>query len=153
MAAYFFDTSALVKRYARETGTAWMVGLFRHARLHRFYAARITQVETVAALSRKRRNAQLSVAESTRSNARLRREFDNRFVIVELTPTLAEAVVLLADCYYLRSYDAVQLAAALEANNTRTSLGLSPLIFVTADKDLLAAGTAEGLSLDNPSDH
>lgn len=27
MVAYFFDSSALVKRYARETGTAWVLSV------------------------------------------------------------------------------------------------------------------------------
>jgi predicted nucleic acid-binding protein len=55
VAAYFFDTSALVKRYAREMGTAWVLSLFRRVAGHRLYATRITGVEAAAALTRKRR--------------------------------------------------------------------------------------------------
>lgn len=53
MAAYFLDSSALVKRYARETGTAWMLSLFRTGARHRLYVSRITGVEVAAALTRK----------------------------------------------------------------------------------------------------
>lgn len=51
----------------------------------------------------------------------------------------------------LRAYDAVQLAAALTANDALVTADLSPLIFVAADNDLLAAARAEGLAADNPN--
>ncbi len=49
MAAYFFDSSAIVKRYVRETGTAWVRRMTRHGRPDRIYLARITAVETASA--------------------------------------------------------------------------------------------------------
>ncbi len=45
MAAYFFDTSALVKRYATEIGTMWVNALIDPATGNRIYVARITEVE------------------------------------------------------------------------------------------------------------
>lgn len=153
MAAYFFDTSALVKRYAREAGTSWMIGLFRRARQHRFYAARITRVETVAALARKERGTHLTPDEFKRAWSRFEREFINRFVIIEVTPSRLDTAALLARKHYLRGYDAVQFACAIESNNERVSLGLTPLTLVTADKGLLKAAPLEGLMIDNPELH
>ncbi len=75
MAAYFFDSSALVKRYAKETGTGWMLSLFRRATRHGFYAARITRVEVTSALTRKNRGGHLTSEALTRALARLRRIF------------------------------------------------------------------------------
>ena len=46
-------------------------------------------------------------------------------------------------------YDAVQLAAALELN--RISQG--GIVLVSADQDLNAAATAEGLTVENPNLH
>lgn len=57
MAAYFLDSSALVKRYAAESGTAWVTGLLAPSAGHRLYVTRITGVETVAAITRKRKGA------------------------------------------------------------------------------------------------
>lgn len=37
MAAFFLDASALVKRYATETGTTWMTGLLDPAARNRLY--------------------------------------------------------------------------------------------------------------------
>lgn len=44
MGAYFLDSSALVKCYAAETGTAWMTSLINPAAGNVIYVARITGV-------------------------------------------------------------------------------------------------------------
>lgn len=49
----------------------------------------------------------------------------------------------------LRALDAIQLASALHASTTLNTL----LTFITADKNLLAAATAEGLTTDDPTAH
>jgi predicted nucleic acid-binding protein len=153
VAAYFLDSSALVKRYARETGTAWMIGLFRRAAGHRLYVARITGVEVAAALTRKRRGAHLTADEATRALARLRRDLSQRLRIVEITSALLTDAMALAEKHGLRGYDAVQLGALLEANHERLRQNLSPLMLVAADNELLAAGVAEGLMTDDPNNH
>jgi hypothetical protein len=53
--------------------------------------------------------------------------------------------------YRLRGCDAIQLAAALNANRNLLAPGLSPTIFVASDEDLLAAARAEGLATEDPS--
>jgi hypothetical protein len=153
MAAYFFDASALVKRYARETGTGWMLSLFRRAAGNRLYVARITGVEVAAALARKRRGAHLTASGAARALQRLRRDLDKRLRIVEITPALLTDGMGLAEKHGLRGYDAVQLAAVLAANNERVRLSLPPLILVAADNELLAASMAEGLTTDDPNNH
>lgn len=153
MAAYFLDSSALVKRYARETGTGWVLGLFRRATGNAFYASRITKVETTSALARKRRGLHLAPDAAARALQRLRRDFGRRIYVVEVTPMLLQSAEALADKHYLRGYDAVQLAAALEANAERARTSLPPLVLMTADTDLLAAGAAEGLTVDDPNNH
>jgi hypothetical protein len=153
VAAYFFDSSALVKRYARETGTGWMLGLFRPAANHRLYVTRITGVEVAAALTRKQRGSHLTAAEAKRANARLRRDLDKRLRIVEIAPALLTDAMNIAEKHGLRGYDAVQLAAVLKANSERLRLNLAPLVFVAADDELLAAGAAEGLITVNPNTH
>jgi uncharacterized protein len=53
----YFDTSALVKRYIREPGSAQVVSLLGR---HEFLSSAITPVEVLSALSRKRRDGDLS---------------------------------------------------------------------------------------------
>jgi predicted nucleic acid-binding protein len=153
MAAYFLDSSALVKRYASETGTAWVTSLINPAAGNLIYAARITGVESVAAVARKRKGNLLPPADAATAITTLRKEFAGMFLIVEVTPALLAAATDAAEKHALRGYDAVQLAAALEANSGRLEQGMSPLVLVTADTDLLAAGPAEGLAVDDPNNH
>ena len=153
MAAYFLDTSALVKRYATEAGTAWVTGLIDPAVGNLILVARITGVETVAAIARKRKGNLLSPANAATALATARQEFGGLFLIVEVTAALLAAATDLAEKHALRGYDAVQLAAALEASEERRRLNLTPLTLVTADKDLLAAGPAEGLMVEDPNNH
>lgn len=53
MAAYFLDTRAVLKRYVLETGTTRVQALTASAARHSLFVVRITQVETVAALTRR----------------------------------------------------------------------------------------------------
>lgn len=59
MAAYFFDSSALAKRFIRETGTAFVLSLWRPSAHHAIYAARLTEVEVCAALARRHKGLKL----------------------------------------------------------------------------------------------
>lgn len=153
MAAYFFDSSALVKRYARETGTNWVFSLVRPSAKNRLYLARITGVETVAALTKRMRAGSLSKSATAKAVKRFEREFVNRYLLVEISPPIVNLAMTLAKNYALRGYDAVQLASALQANADRLSVGGSPLIFISADNQLNLAATAEGLTVDNPNNH
>jgi hypothetical protein len=56
MAVYFLDSSALVKRYINETGSAWVLGLFGPTLDYEFFVAAVTGVEIVAAITRRARN-------------------------------------------------------------------------------------------------
>lgn len=153
MAAYFLDSSALVKSYATETGTVWMTALLDPATRNRIFLARITGAEVIAALKRKQRGQHITAADFAAAAAQFRLEFTGRFRIVEISPALVTSAMALAETYGLRGYDAVQLAAALAANSRRVARKLAPLIFVTADTSLLAAGVAEGFTTDDPNNH
>lgn len=65
MAVYFIDSSALVKRYISETGSAWVVGLFDPALNNEVFIAAITGVEIIAAITRRSRGGSISVMDAT----------------------------------------------------------------------------------------
>jgi len=69
--------------------------------------------------------------------------------VVAITPRLIARAMDLAEVHALRGYDAMQLAAALQANVRRRT----PITFVSADVALNAAATAEGLPVDDPNAH
>lgn len=153
MAVIFFDSSALVKRYAREAGTAWVISLFKPIRAHRVYVARLTSVEVVSALSRRVRAGSISAVAAAKAATRFRRAFIGKFRTVDINEVLIDRAAALAEKHVLRAYDAVQLAAALTVNDGRLATGATPLTLISADDALNAAAVAEGLTVDNPNQH
>lgn len=70
-----------------------------------------------------------------------------------MSPEVLDGAMILAKKYALRGYDAVQLAAALDANKELLAAGLPALIVVSADGELNTAAIAEGLEVANPNDY
>ena len=153
MAVYYFDSSGLVKRYAQETGTAWVMGITTPAAGHDIYLVRITGPEIVAALFRKVRTREITQADAIRAATNFKTDFQTQYQIVELTIGVADRAMTLAEQHGLRGYDAVQLAAALELHAVRHRMGLPPLTFVSADSALNTAGQTEGLMVADPNAH
>jgi hypothetical protein len=58
-----------------------------------------------------------------------------------------------AETYGLRGYDAVQLAAALDVNTSYHAAGLPTITLISADAELNAAATSEGLTVENPNNY
>ena len=153
MDAYFLDSSGLVKRYTKETGSKWVIDLLKPSAKNVIILARITGVEVTSALVRRQAKIPLPIAKSAKSVYRFQRDFRKRYVKINLTPVLTETAMQMAEKYKLRGYDAVQLASALEAGQNRQTLGLSTIIFVSADNELNTAAQAEGLTVENPNNY
>lgn len=152
MDAYFFDTSALVKRYAGETGSAWVKSI---ADGNYIFIARITFVEFISAIEKQRRSTPPSFTEENASRAlkAFSLDFENDYSKINISNDLIYAAGRLIRKHTLRAYDAVQLAAAIEVQQLRTASNLSGLTLVSADKELNAAAEAEGLIVEDPNDH
>ena len=153
MAAFFCDASAIVKRYANEFGSSWVMGVTDPASGNTIFVARITEVEVVSGVTRRVREGTLSANDGSAGTVSLRGDFVNQYRVIEITPTLIDNAVSLVQIHGLRGYDAVQLAAALEVHTDRRSLGLPPLILCSADRALNTAALAEGLAVDDPNTH
>ena len=153
MSAFYLESSALVKRYSSERGSKFIIKLMQPSVGSRLYSVKITEVEVCAALTRKRKGLTMTAVGATKSISRFRRNFAVRFVKSDISDSILNEAIRLTDLYTLRGYDAVQLAAALEANNERVSRGLSPLVFVSADAELNIAAQAEALAVENPNNY
>jgi predicted nucleic acid-binding protein len=153
VSVYFFDSSAIVKRYVKETGTGWILNITDPAKRNRIYVARITGVEVVSAIARRGRNGDIPGAEVFDAIGQFQNDFSSQYRVLEITPALTGIAMVLAQACALRGYDAIQLAAALEYNNRRLLMSLPALILVSADNALNSAAMAEGLTVDNPNDH
>ena len=153
MAAYFVDSSALVKRYVQEVGTPRVRSLTRSNTANRIYLARITAVEVTAAVARRRKGRSLTSPRASSILYRFRKHLAGRYTIIEITPALLSDAMKLANSYELRAYDAVQLAVAIEVNRLYQLAGPGPVTLVSSDRDLNAAAVAEGLGVDDPTAH
>ena len=64
MSNYYFDSSAVVKRYLTEAGSVWVRTCFSTPRLHSVVIAEIALVEVISALSRRHRDQSISEEET-----------------------------------------------------------------------------------------
>src|SRR5437899_7998885 len=117
MPIYYLDSSAGVKKYVTETGTAWVLNLFKLSYGNIIYVSQITGVEVVSAITRRFRGGSLAQKATQKSIARFKRDFQNRLRILRLTDTIVSAAMHLSEIHGLRGYDAVQLAVALEVES------------------------------------
>lgn len=108
MAAFFFDTSGLVKRFVSEKGSRFITGLVKPSNRQTIYLARLTSVEVVSAIVRRKNTGSLSVASANKSLTRFTRTLQNRYAFVEINENLTDKAIDLAKKHGLRGYDAVQ---------------------------------------------
>ncbi len=153
MAGFFCDGSAIVKRYVNETGSNFVDNLADLKSGNVVLPARTTRVEVAAAIARRLKNGSVTTADAQNALAAFQHDLTNNYFTVEVTSLLLSAATTLATTHALRGYDAVQLAAALEANDERIANGLAPLILVSADKELNTAAQSEGLNVENPNNY
>ncbi len=74
MAAYFFDTSGIVKRYLKETGTAWVQSVADPVAANLIFLAGISGVEVTSAVMRRHRSGNLTAAEAASILAQFRQD-------------------------------------------------------------------------------
>lgn len=154
MSTYFLDTSALVKRYLVEVGSAWIIRLTGSAAGNTIIICEITRVEASAAIAaRQRASGGISLEARNIAVDLLLRHCDDEYRNVRLTPATLNRAVALTQRHRLRGYDAIQLATALSTQDQYRAAQLPALTFVAADDDLLTAARAEGLLAENPNQH
>ncbi len=153
MAVYFFDTSALVKAYVSEVGTAWVQSLINPTAGNDIYILRVTEVEMTSALIRRRNTGSLSAATATGLLAHFRSDAAHEFIPIDVSQAVLTHANRLIEQHGLRAYDGIQLAAARELHSQRTGLALAPLTLVSADGELNSAAQAEGISVEDPNRH
>jgi len=153
VADYYLDSSALVKRYISETGSAWVIRLFDPRLRNEIFVGAITAVEVVAAITRRTRGGTISATSAKAICSLFRSDLLTSYQVVELTDVVINRAMTTAETYGLRGYDAVQLAAALEVSALGTGSGLPPMTFVSADNELNAAAAHAGLVVENPNAH
>ncbi|NEQ28188.1 MAG: type II toxin-antitoxin system VapC family toxin [Microcoleus sp. SIO2G3] len=151
--AYFIDSSALVKQYVPEIGSAWIQQIVSANSGNLIIIARITWVEVLSALARRQREGSLNTTDVHLIIQRFRFDLNTHYQVVELDQVLTESAGQLINQYPLRAYDAIQLASALRIQPIFAPSTATSLTFLSADNRLLLIAQTAGLLIDNPNNH
>jgi predicted nucleic acid-binding protein len=153
LAGYFLDSSALAKCYINEVGSHWVRSIVTPASGNDLHVLRIAEVEVTSAIVRRRKAGSLSQTAAKTAVTQLHNDLAREYVLLDVSDRLLTSAVSLVQTHELRAYDAIHLAAAIELNQVRVSLGLPSLIVVSADLELNAATQVEGIQVENPDNH
>ena len=146
MASVYLDTSALIKRYIEEEGTARVIALTKGSGSDQVIILDIALVESRSAVRRREREGDIADSDAARILQQIEEDASTSFLLQPSTSAVMEEAARLIDRYPLRTYDALQLAGCLVARRGVTG----PLTFVCADARLCDTASLEGLTVLNP---
>jgi predicted nucleic acid-binding protein len=135
----YLDSSNIVKLYVQELDTERVKRSVVEAA--NLATSRIAYVEVRCALSRKRREGQVSPGDYAKAVSAFRADW-GRFVAVEITQPVVELAAELCGAHVLRSMDAIHLASAKLLAGSQSA----PVRVSSSDLRLDSAAKAEGLA-------
>ncbi|PIV68538.1 MAG: PIN domain-containing protein [Euryarchaeota archaeon CG01_land_8_20_14_3_00_38_12] len=144
MKFYFFDTSALVKRYHGETGSDNVDRIFDQ-KDRAIVISNITITEMISAFKRKENAGEIGFETMELLVSKFFADILAEFVVLELTDEHIKESIRLVTERNLRTLDALQLGTALEIKGVGC-------IFVSADKNLCETAKNEEMQIMNPED-
>jgi uncharacterized protein len=143
---YHLDSSAWVKRYLTESGSASVRNLFD--RKEPFASCPFGYTEVSAAIARQQGVRQISPDRQRILRRDVLADW-NEMIHVPLDPDVIQHGADLAWEHKLRGADAIHLAAAYSLKNSLAGRSVS-LVLATADRELIAAAQFCQLSVFNP---
>jgi len=149
---YYLDTSALVKQYVDEAGSAWLRDLIASGSAV-LIISHVLVVEIISAFNRRLREDSVTPGDYARMVNVFDSDLQTRYQVVCFDDSIVELARELLERYPLRAYDAVHLASALAMHRTLVQTNQPGVTFLCADDRLLDSAEAEGLMVDNPSRH
>jgi len=150
MITFYFDTSAVVKRYHKEKGSEVLDKIFE-LKEQGFATSLWTILEFVVAFSARMRRKRLSREAFNIVVSHFLKDTLDRFVISSVNDELVATATSLAVRHSLPSADCLQLASAMHLENALES-AKEKLVVVCSDKDLCKAAKKEGIELINPEE-
>lgn len=134
----YFDTSALLKRYFRETHSNEVISRWKSA--VQIITSFVTYAETMASIYRKKREANLSEPFIEQITSSFQRDWKS-FLRVEVNRELNLYIDRVVQTHPLRGFDAIHLASALVTWERIPE----NFVFVCFDHRLTRAASLEGL--------
>jgi len=139
---YFFDSSALVKRYLQEKGSETVVACLNEA--DQVIVSSVSKLECFSTFRRLLRERIMTQYAYDQIKGELVVDF-NEFVITPFGNIVEELSAELIGLRQLKTLDAIQLASALVHRDILDS-------FVVSDRKLKQAANTEGLKVLDPVD-
>ncbi len=143
LAAYFFDTSALVKLYVAEVGSELVASLVHATERPDIVISAVAEVEFASGWARKLRAGEMNIRDAEEIWRYFEEDLRARFRVRGVDAAVIASAARLAKIHQLRAYDALQLASCLESSASRTAHGNEPLVFVCSDRKLTQVAQAE----------
>jgi len=153
MSTYFPDTSALIKRYIAEKGHSWIRSLYATNPKPILVISQITLTECVTTICRKAREQSISINERDAIIDVFLRHRQRLYQMVPVTNAICIEAGTLCKTHRLRAYDAIQLASVLTYRKLSLTDQRTVPIFISADNQLLAVASSEGLATENPNNY
>lgn len=125
MTDYLVDSSAFVKDYVEEPGSA---------------------------VVRRARRGDIAATEADMLVAEFLADVRDTTDVVPLSDLLVDEALALVSLHVLRAYDAVQLATTFAVHRWRAGRRGSAVVLPSADRELNVAAAAEGLEVLDPTD-
>ena len=152
MTYFYWDASALVKRYAPETGTEIVNHLFSATTLDRMMCLSINTGEVISIFVRKRNDGIIAQEDFSQALLDFRSEVldSDDFQVVSADDALVLESHSLIEKHNLNATDALILRSALDISGE--FLEEDTLVLVSADLRLYRAADQEGLQRLNPED-
>jgi predicted nucleic acid-binding protein len=148
---YFFDTSALLKRYLNEVGSVYIRRLLGMAD-SLFYQTFLTSLEVTSALYRQHRTRQLSAEDLSIFLKSYAAHSHEEYLLVPYSASVMDLSNRLIARHPIRALDAIQLASVLWLRDHLPGNAPAP-VFVSADDRLVRFSLQEHLHAENPEKH
>jgi len=142
---YYLDSSALVKRYAAESGSDRVAALVEGD--HKLAISWLAVPETLSAVARRAKGGSICTEDFASIRSQLNLDMQ-RFMIADVCGAPIDGIELLIARHALRGADSIHLSTALWLRKETKS----QVIFVASDNELLIAARAERLKTLNPSE-
>ena len=153
MTHFYWDASALIKRYAPETGTEIVNRLFSTVALDRMLCLAINTGEVISVFVRKRNDGTITQDDFSQALLEFRAEVldSDDFKVVSVDDALILESHSFIEKHNLNATDALILRSALDIASELQPEGDS-LVLMTADRRLFRAAESEGLRVLNPEE-
>jgi len=144
MSIYYFDSSALIKRYHYELGTDVVDRIIENEDSE-IYVSSISLIEVISTLRRKVKAHKITKAKFVKLKGAFLYEISHAFTLIPIDESIIVDAVHIAEKYGTKSLDSIHLASALRLKNITSNP-----IFVSSDKELIKYAYSEGFKIINP---